>query len=155
MGLQLCSSVEKACAKRYQFNEMCTDCNCGNKRALQSCLTLCNTMDCNPLGSSVPGIFQARILEWVAMTSSRGSSCSGIRLESLVSPALAGKVFIASATWEASVWRTGALIVMYRRAQLPCGRGSNPCALHYKADSQPLGHQASPPGGFLRLANKV
>ena len=41
---------------------------------LQSCLTLCNPMDCSPLGSSVHGILQARILEWVAISSSRGSS---------------------------------------------------------------------------------
>ena len=40
----------------------------------QSCLTLCIPMDCSPLGSSVHGILQARILEWVAMPSSRGSS---------------------------------------------------------------------------------
>ena len=40
----------------------------------QSCLTLCNPMECSPLGSSVHGILQARILEWVAMPSSRGSS---------------------------------------------------------------------------------
>ena len=40
----------------------------------QSCPTLCNPMDCNPPGSSVHGIFQARILEWVAISSSRGSS---------------------------------------------------------------------------------
>ena len=39
----------------------------------QSCLTLCNSMDCSPPASSVHGIFQARILEWVAITSSRGS----------------------------------------------------------------------------------
>ena len=39
-----------------------------------SCLTLCNTEDCSPPGSSVHGILQARILEWVAMPSSRGSS---------------------------------------------------------------------------------
>ena len=32
----------------------------------QSCLTLCDPMDCSPPGSSVHGIFQARILEWVA-----------------------------------------------------------------------------------------
>ena len=41
---------------------------------LQSCLTLCVPMDCSPSGSSVHGILQARILEWVAMPSSRGSS---------------------------------------------------------------------------------
>ena len=40
----------------------------------QSCLTLCNTMDCSPPGSSVCGIFQARILEWVAIPFSKGSS---------------------------------------------------------------------------------
>ena len=38
----------------------------------QSCLTLCDPMDCSPPGSSVHGILQARILEWVAMPSSRG-----------------------------------------------------------------------------------
>ena len=40
---------------------------------LQSCLTLCNAMDCRPPGSSIRGIFQARVLEWVAMPSSRRS----------------------------------------------------------------------------------
>ena len=43
-------------------------------KSLQSGLTLCDPMDCSPLGASVPGIPQARILEWVAMPSSRGSS---------------------------------------------------------------------------------
>ena len=40
----------------------------------RSCPTLCNPMDCSPLGSSVHGILQARILEWVAIPFSRGSS---------------------------------------------------------------------------------
>ena len=40
----------------------------------QSCLTLCNPMDCSPLGSSVHGILQAMILERTAMPSPRGSS---------------------------------------------------------------------------------
>ena len=40
----------------------------------QSCLTLCDPMDCSPPGSSLPGIFQARILEWVAIPFSRGPS---------------------------------------------------------------------------------
>ena len=42
--------------------------------SLQSCPTLCDPMDCSPPGSSVHGILQARILEWVAMPSSRGYS---------------------------------------------------------------------------------
>ena len=40
----------------------------------QSCLTLCNPMDCSPSGSSVHGIFQARIMQWVAISYSRRSS---------------------------------------------------------------------------------
>jgi len=40
----------------------------------QSCPTLCDPMNCSLPGSSVHGIFQARILEWVAISSSRGSS---------------------------------------------------------------------------------
>ena len=40
----------------------------------QLCPTLCDPMDCSPLGSSVHRILQAVILEWVAMPSSRGSS---------------------------------------------------------------------------------
>ena len=40
----------------------------------QSCPTLCDPMDCSPLGSSVHGILQARILEWIAIPFSRGSS---------------------------------------------------------------------------------
>ena len=40
----------------------------------QSCPTLCNPMDCSPLCSSVHGILQARLLEWVAIPCSRGTS---------------------------------------------------------------------------------
>ena len=42
----------------------------------QLCLTLCHPMDCSPPGSSVHGILQARILEWVAISFSGGSSQS-------------------------------------------------------------------------------
>ena len=47
---------------------------CMNVESFQSCPTLCDPMDCSPLGSSVHGILQARILEWAAVPSSRGSS---------------------------------------------------------------------------------
>ena len=51
----------------YTFNDiMCL--------VTRLCLTLCDPMDCSPSGSSVLGILQARILEWVAMPFSRGSS---------------------------------------------------------------------------------
>ena len=63
--------------------------------------TLCDPMDCSPLGSSVHGILQARILEWVAKFSSRGSSQPRDRPKPLVSPALAGRFFTTNAIWEA------------------------------------------------------
>ena len=51
------------------------------------CLTLCNPMDCSPPGSSVLVISQARILEWAAISFSRGSSRPGIEPASSASPA--------------------------------------------------------------------
>ena len=41
---------------------------CARAKSFQSCPTLCNPMDCSPLGSSVDRILQAKMLEWVAMT---------------------------------------------------------------------------------------
>ena len=45
---------------------------CVHAKSLQLCPTLCDPMDCNPQDFSVHGILQAKILEWVAMPSSRG-----------------------------------------------------------------------------------
>ena len=39
--------------------------------SLQACLTLCDPIDSSPPGSSVPGILQARVLQWVAVSLSR------------------------------------------------------------------------------------
>ena len=64
----------------------------------QSCPTLWGPMDCRLLGCSVQGIFQAGMLEWVAIVFSRGSSLPRNQTTSLDSPALAGGVFTASAT---------------------------------------------------------
>ena len=72
----------------------------------QSCLTLWDPMDCSLPGSSVNGSFQARTLEWVAVSSSRGSSPGdppypGVKPRSLASPAVAGRFFTKCTTWEA------------------------------------------------------
>ena len=64
-------------------------------RRKESCLTLCSPMDCNPPVSSVHGIFQARILEWVAIPFSRGSSPP--RDQTLASR-IAGRLFAMWAT---------------------------------------------------------
>ena len=42
--------------------------------SLQSCPILCDPVDYSPAGSSVPGISEARVLEWIAISFSRGSS---------------------------------------------------------------------------------
>ena len=68
-------------------------------QSLQSCLTL-QSMDCGPPGSSVHGIFQARILEWVAISSSRDLPDPGIEAESPASLALADGFFTTLVTWK-------------------------------------------------------
>ena len=69
----------------------------------KSCPAPCDFMDWNPPGSSVHGIFQARILEWVACPPPGDLPNPGIEPASLMSPALAGGFFTTSATWEAPV----------------------------------------------------
>ena len=70
----------------------------------QSCLTLFDSMDCNLPGSCVLEIFQARILEWVAISSSGDLPYPGIELTCPMSPALVDGFFtteppITSLTW--------------------------------------------------------
>ena len=69
------SSLCRTCGWRYSFG-LRTDMSgvCVLAQLLQSCLTLCHPKDCSPSGSSVHGILQARILEWVAILFSRGYS---------------------------------------------------------------------------------
>ena len=55
--------------------------------AAQLCLTLCNPMAYSPPGSSVHGIFQARVLEWVAVPPPGDLPDPETELESLTSPA--------------------------------------------------------------------
>ena len=76
-------------------------CICMHARSFQSCPTLCNPMDCSLSGSSFHGILQARILEWVAVPSSRESFQPGTEPMSLMFPALAGRFFTISTNWEA------------------------------------------------------
>ena len=88
------SSNDSVWKMRFQLVEFWS-CVC---LVTQSCPTLCSPMDCSPPDSSVLGILQARILEWVAMPSSRGSSQP--RYHTQVSH-IAGRFFINWATREA------------------------------------------------------
>ena len=79
-------------------------------KSLQSYPTLCHPMDCNLPGSSVHGILQARIPEWIAMPFSRGSSWS--RDRTWVSR-IASRVFTIWATKECSLGSTKCTAAFY------------------------------------------
>ena len=87
------------------------------KVKVKSCPTICDPMNCSPPGSSIHGTVQARILEWVAISFSRGSSWP--RDRTLVSR-IGGRCFNLWATREAiqcklyvnSCWPTGKFILL-------------------------------------------
>ena len=72
-------------------------------KLLQLSLTLCDPMDCSLAGSSVHGILQAGILEWLPCPPPGNLPDPGIRPASFMSLALAGGFFIPNATWEATL----------------------------------------------------
>ena len=73
------------------------------KKIVQSCPTLWNPMDCSLPGSSIHGILQTRILEWVAMPSSKGSSQP--RTLTQVS-CIAGRFFTPELPGKANKWQS-------------------------------------------------
>ena len=73
-------------------------CLCMWAKSIQLCPTLCDPIDGSPAGPSVHVTLQARILEWVAVPSSKDIPDPGIEPESLMSPTLAGRFFTTSAT---------------------------------------------------------
>ena len=69
---------------------------CVHAKSLQSCPTLCNPIDCSLPGSSIHGILQARILEWVVISFSRGIFPPRDQTCISMSPALADRFLTAS-----------------------------------------------------------
>ena len=67
----------------------------------KSCATLCEPTDCNPPGSSTHGLSQARVLEWVALFSSRGSSQSRDRIYISCISSIGRWILYHCSTWEA------------------------------------------------------
>ena len=67
----------------------------------QLCLNLCDPLDCSSPGSSVHGILQARLLEWVTISFSRGSSRLRDQTHISCVPCIAGRFFRHQAPWEA------------------------------------------------------
>ena len=76
------------------------DCPSSACVCVQSCPTLCDPIDYSPPGPSVHGILQARILEWVAMPSCRGSSQPRDGTSVSCISCIAGRFFTHWATWE-------------------------------------------------------
>ena len=84
---------------KFHSQRSLAGCNlCVRDRLLRSRLTLCDTMDHSPPGYSVYRMLKARILEWVAMPSSK-VSCQP-RDRHIKSPALVGRFFTTSTTWD-------------------------------------------------------
>ena len=97
----------------------------------QSCLTLCNPMDCSLQGSSIHGIFQARVLESVAISFSRGSSW--LRDQTRVS-CIVGRCFTIWATREVIYLR---LLIFLLAILIPaCASSSLASYSAYKLNKQ-------------------
>ena len=75
---------------------------CMCAKSLRLGLTLCDPMDCSLPGSSVQGILQARILEWVARPASRGSSRPRDRIHVSRVSCIGRRALDYRATWEAN-----------------------------------------------------
>ena len=98
----LCQFLLQLYIVQFLYNEVNQLCMWGWSVSKPS-PTLWNPMNCSPPGPLFHGIIQARILEWVAMPSFRGSSWPGIEPASVMSPALAGRFFTTYTTWEAQI----------------------------------------------------
>ena len=75
--------------------------SCVRDKSLQSCPTLCGPMDYSLPGFSIHGILQTRIREWLSLPTLGDLPNPETELASLVSPALTGRFFTTTATWEA------------------------------------------------------
>ena len=138
---------------------------CGCCWVSKSCLTLCNPMNCTPPSSSVHGISQARILEWVAVSFSRGSSWP--RDQTCVS-CIAGRFFTTESPGKHQIRSdqslSHVLLLWHHRLYIPWNslgqntmvgnlfllqgvfptQGSNPGLLHCRQILSHLSHQRSP-----------
>ena len=82
---------------RYNLNKLPKE-KIAAAKSLQSCLTLCDTMDCTLPGFSVHGILQARTLEWVAISFSNAWK-GKVKVKSL------SRVWLLVIPWTAAYWR--------------------------------------------------
>ena len=114
-------------------------------KSLQSCPTLCDPIDGNPPGSPVPGILQARTLEWAAISFSKGFSQP--RNQTRVS-CIAGRFFTACATPEVPEKKSYIRITLLFSPAAAAAKSLQPCpTLGDPIDGSPPG---SPVPGILQ-----
>ena len=113
---------------------------CMPAKSPQPCLILCDPMDCSLPGSSVHGIFQAWILSGLPCLPPGDLPDPGIEPMSLISPALAGRFFTTSTTWEAQsrggnslFWKAAQMNLRSSQARIS-GQAS---FFHYKTVKRP------------------
>ena len=107
--------------------------SCVCAKLLQLCLTLCNPLDPSPSGSTIYGILQARILEWVAIPSSKGSSRPrDLNLQLLRLLHWQAGFFTTSTSWEALSLPTNHQIIQTSHI-LPWEHVGIPSLCYYKA----------------------
>ena len=104
----------------------------------KSCLTLCDPMDCSPPGSSICGILQVRILEWVAISFSRGFPNPGIEPRS---PTLQTDSLPAESQGKPKNTGVGSLSLLQ---QIIPNQESNQGLLHCRWILYQLSYQGSP-----------
>ena len=92
----LSQTILHICMGRLHVNKLA----CLHAKLLQLCLTLCDPMNCSLPGSSVHRILLARILDWVVILSSRGSSPPRDQTKVSMSPSLASSFFFFKMLWE-------------------------------------------------------
>ena len=88
-------SVHQPPSQQWGISHVCA-------KSPQLCSTFCDPMDCSWSGSSVNGILQARVLEWFALLSSRGSSQPRDQTQIPISPTLTSRFFTTSTTLEST-----------------------------------------------------
>ena len=142
--IHLCSGVtDRPCSWAANFNKIIQewhveeDLHAVNAKYMvhvcsvaQSCLTLCDFRDCSPPTFFAHGIFQTRILEWVAVSYARASSQPKDQTTYLMSPALADRFFTTVSpekpkcmvavyyccyfSWESSTWSPSGKVLFFQ-----------------------------------------
>ena len=109
----------------------------------QLCPTLSNPMDCSLPGSSIPGIFQARILEWVAIRELQRSGCGKWKSKSKSLSRVWLFVSPWTSPWSSPGHNTGVGRLSVLQGIFPTEK-SNPGLLHCRWIVYQLSHQGSP-----------